>query len=60
MKKIAVVATEKEYAGFLRQNIEKYMSRYAVFVDYSISEVENMDALEEEFVLVSAFNIFQL
>ncbi len=59
MKKIAVVATEKEYAGFLRQNIEKYMSRYAVFVDYSISEVENMDALEEEFVLVSAFNIFQ-
>ncbi len=59
MKRVAVVATEKEYAEFLRKNIEKYMSRYAAFVDYSINEVENMGAIEEEFVLVSAFNIFQ-
>ena len=59
MKRIAVVATEKEYANFLMQHITKYMSRYADFVSYSISEVEGMEALTEDFVLLSAFNIFQ-
>lgn len=59
MKKIAVVATEKEYANFLMNNVAKYMSRYAQFVSYSIKEVEGMELLEEDFVLLSAFNIFQ-
>lgn len=59
MKKIAVVATEKEYAQFLMNNVAKYMDRYAGFVSYSIEEVEKMELLEEDFVLLSAFNIFQ-
>lgn len=59
MKRIAVVATEKEYADFLMNNVAKYMDRYARFVSYSIDEIEKADLLEEEFVLLSAFNIFQ-
>ncbi|MFQ9894019.1 MAG: sigma-54 interaction domain-containing protein, partial [Emergencia sp.] len=59
MKRIAVVATEKEYAEFLRENVEKYMHAYAAFVSYSIEEVEKKGILEEDFVLLSAFNIFQ-
>lgn len=59
MKKIAVVATEKEYAEFLKRNIEKYMGRYAEFVTYSIKQLEGKAVLEEDFVLLSAFNIFQ-
>ena len=59
MKKIAVVATKKEYADFLMGNVAKYMDRYARFASYSIEEAEGLEKLEEDFVLVSAFNIFQ-
>ena len=59
MKRIAVVATEKEYADFLMNNVAKYMNRYAAFVSYSIEEIERADLLKEDFVLLSAFNIFQ-
>lgn len=59
MKEIAVVATEKEYAEFLMNNISKYLGRYARFRSYSIAEVERLESATEDFVLVSAFNIFQ-
>ena len=38
MKEIAVVATEKQYARFLMDNISKYLGRYASFKAYSIAE----------------------
>lgn len=59
MKEIAVVATEKQYARFLMDNISKYLGRYASFKAYSIAEVETLDRVKEDYVLVSAFNIFQ-
>lgn len=59
MKRIAVVATEKEYADFLMNHVAKYMNRYAQFVSYSIAEIEKTGLIEEDFVLLSAFNIFQ-
>lgn len=59
MKEIAVVATEKEYAKFLMNNISKYLGRYARFAAYSIAEVEQLGIIREDYVLVSAFNIFQ-
>ena len=43
MKEIAVVATEKQYARFLMDNISKYLGRYASFKAYSIAEVETLD-----------------
>lgn len=59
MKRIAVVATEKEYADFLMNNISKYLKRYAGFVSYSINEIQDKKQITEDFVVVSAFNIFQ-
>lgn len=58
-KRVAVVATEKAYADFLMAHIAKYMQEYADFVSYSLCQVEEMEVIEEEFVLLSAFNIFQ-
>lgn len=59
MKQIAVVATEKEYAEFLMGNISKYMHKYAKFKAYSLKEIDGIENLKEDFVLLSAFNIFQ-
>ena len=56
MKKIAVVATKKEYADFLTDNISKFLGRYAEFNSYSIPEVERQGEITEDFVLISAFN----
>ena len=58
-KKLAVVATEKDYADFLKGNIEKYLGRYADFFSYSVEEMYGKGMLEEDYVLISAFNIFQ-
>ena len=59
MKKIAVVATEKEYAVFLTGNVEKYLHKYASFRSYSLDEVKELDYFSEDFVLISAFNILK-
>lgn len=58
-KRIAVVASEKEYADFLKNNVEKYLGKYATFTSYSMIEMNEKGELDEDFVLISAFNIFQ-
>jgi transcriptional regulator with PAS, ATPase and Fis domain len=58
-KTIAVIATEKEYAEFLKTDVEKYLGEYAKFSAYSIGEVREKEEIRENFVLISAFNIFQ-
>ncbi|HIV79555.1 MAG TPA: sigma 54-interacting transcriptional regulator [Candidatus Avanaerovorax faecigallinarum] len=58
-KKLAVVATEKDYADFLKGNIEKYLGKYADFFSYSVDEMNRKGVLDEDYVLISAFNIFQ-
>lgn len=59
MKRIAVVATEKEYADFLTKNVEKYLHKYASFKSYSLEEAEAFDSFTEDFVLISAFSILK-
>ncbi len=59
MKNIAVVATEKEYADFLTANVEKYLHRYAHFQSYTLKDVEKLSFFQEDFVLISAFNILK-
>ena len=59
MKRIAVIASKKEYAEYLKNNVEKYLCRYAEFVSYSIPEMDAIDEIREDYVLISAFNIFQ-
>lgn len=59
MKRIAVIATEKEFAEYLKSNVERYMKRYAEFTAYSMAEIDAKDIIEEDFVLLSAFTIYQ-
>ncbi|WP_206459909.1 sigma-54 interaction domain-containing protein [Anaerovorax sp. IOR16] len=59
MKRIAVVAMEKEYAKYLRDNLALYLDQYAEIRYYTVAEVEQMLQISEEFVVVSAFTIFQ-
>ncbi len=59
MKRVAVIAMEKEYARYLRDNLALYLSNYAEICYYTVEEVEKMTWISEEFVVVSAFTIFQ-
>lgn len=59
MKRIAVVALEKEYAKYLRDNLALYLENYAEIRYYTVNQVERMTHISEEFVVVSAFTIFQ-
>lgn len=59
MKRIAVIATDRNFAEFLMQSIWRYMERYAEFVAYSVEEVERKEVIEEDFILLSAFTIYQ-
>lgn len=59
MKSIAVIATEKEYARHIRRNVEQYLGNYGEFFDYSVREAEEQGEIKEDFILISAFNIFQ-
>lgn len=59
MKRIAVVAMEKEYAKYLRDNLALYLDQYAEFYYYSLAEIEKTDFIKEEFVVIGTFTIFQ-
>ena len=59
MKRIAVIATDGKFAGFLMQSIQRYMHRYAEFTSYSMAEIEGKETIEEDFILLSAFTIYQ-
>ena len=49
-KTIAVIATEKEYAEFLKTDVEKYLGEYAKFSAYSTDEVEGRYLLTPAFM----------
>lgn len=59
MKKLAVVASDKKFANFLLENVQKYMGHYGEIYVYTIDEIEKKDHIEEDFVLLSAFTIYQ-
>ena len=59
MKKIAVVASDRKLADFLKENVQKYMSRYGEFASYTTAETDKMDLIKADFVLLSAFTIYQ-
>ena len=59
MKKIAVVAIEKEYAKSLFGDLIKSLGKYAEFTYYALNEIEKLDYLEEDFVIIATFTIFK-
>ncbi len=59
MKRIAVVAGEKKYARYLMENLAGFLGAYAELRAYSVSEAEELECFEEEYVAVSAYTLFQ-
>lgn len=59
MKKIAVIASEKEYAEYLKGNLDKYFKKYAQINTYSIEDIDTIDYIREKFVIISSFTIFR-
>lgn len=59
MKTIAVVAVHKDFAEFIKSDLEKYFSEYAVVRAYSEEEIDRMEEISEEFVVMSALTVFR-
>lgn len=59
MTRIAVVATEQKYAEHLKENIERYLKKYARFTAFCTEDVKNMAAIPADIIAVSAVNVFQ-
>lgn len=59
MKKIAVIAREKEYTMYLKQHLDIYFSKYATIKSYSLDEVKRLGSIDEKFIVVSSYGVLQ-
>lgn len=59
MEKVAVIGIEKSYANYLKDNLEAYLGKYAEIHAYSINDLTEVEYIEEEYVVISMFTIFQ-
>ncbi len=59
MEEIAVIANDKEYARYLKENLDIYFKKHVIINYYSMNEVEKMDFIKEKYIVISAFTIFQ-
>ena len=59
MKTIAVVAVHKDFAEFIKADLEKYFSSYAKIRAYAEEEIVSMEEIPEEFVVMSALTVFR-
>lgn len=59
MQEIAVIANEKEYAAYLKENLDMYFENYTVINSYDMNEIEALDTIKENIIVISSFTIFQ-
>lgn len=59
MKTIAVVAIHKDFAEFIKTDLERYFSRYAEIHAYAEAEIDRLEEIPEEFVVMSALTVFR-
>lgn len=59
MEQIAVIGIEKDYANYLKENLEEYLGKYAEIHAYSMSELNDVEYIQETYVVISMFTIFQ-
>lgn len=59
MKKIAVIANNRDYAAHIAESLEVYFRGHALFESYDTGEVEQEAEIREDYVVLSAFTIFQ-
>lgn len=60
MKEFAVVANKKDFSRYIAESMELYFSEEAAFHYYGARELEAMEQIEEDYVILSAFTIFQM
>ena len=59
MKKIAVIANNKDYAEHIAASLDIYLRKWVHFQCYDTAEVEAGNQVSEDYVVLSAFTIFQ-
>lgn len=59
MKKIAVIANNRDYAEHIAGSLEVYFRGHALFQCYDTAEIERGEGVREDYVVLSAFTIFQ-
>ncbi len=59
MEEIAVVANEKDYARYLKNNLDIYFKKYLKICCYDLDELEEMDYIKEKYIIIPSFSKFQ-
>jgi len=59
MEEIAVVANEKDYAKYLKDNLDIYFKKYLKIYCYDLGELEAMDYIKEKYIVIPSFSKFQ-
>lgn len=59
-KNIAVIANNKNYSEFIAEKLKIFFDEFAAFHCYGTGEIVAMEQLEEDYVVLSAFTIFQV
>ena len=59
MEQIAVIANDKKYAKYLAGNLEIFFRGQTFFSYYGTYEIEHIEHVNERYIVLSAFTIFQ-
>lgn len=59
MEEIAIVANEKDYAQYLKKNLDIYFKKYSKIYCYDLEELKTMDYIKEKYVVIPSFSKFE-
>ena len=59
MKRVALVASNKEYAKVLKNNLNIYFLKFIEINIYDINDVDNFNYFREKYIILSSYTIFQ-
>lgn len=59
MVQIAVIAAKKDYAEYIKKNLEIFFKPFAVINAYSLDDIRTKDRIKEKYVVISAYTIFK-
>lgn len=59
MVEIAVIASKKDFAEYIKHNLEIFFKPFAIINAYSIDDIRTMDVISERIVVISAYTIFK-
>lgn len=59
MNTIAIVSNIKSHSEFVKSDLLQYFKDYATINTYAVSEIDDIEVLNEKCIVISTFNIFQ-